>query len=140
MERTLDIHPLYKGTRFSLFPSRAQSNPSPASSSNTQSPGLVLRIQPSRLMDALLRDGRGHQEVEGGQIPDRRGFASAACSRVGRPYSRTQQEHRVRLPLPPRPRPHSGSLRQGFDVLLRARFPRSSSRLLSPHLDIYCRV
>ena len=38
-QTTLDIHPLYKGTRFLLFPSRAQSNPSPVSSSNTQNPG-----------------------------------------------------------------------------------------------------
>ena len=45
---------------FLIFPSHAQSNPSPASSSNTQSPGQVLwifnhvRIQPSRPMDALI--------------------------------------------------------------------------------------
>ena len=36
-------------------------------------------------MDALLRYGRGYEEVEGGQIPDRRGFASTACPRAGRP-------------------------------------------------------
>ena len=146
MERTLDIHPLYKGTRFSLFPSHAQSNPSPASSSNTQSPGQVLRtfnhvrIQPSGPVDAFLRHGGGHQEVERGQISNRRNFASATRLRAGRPYSPTQRERSVHLPLPPRPRPHPGSLCYGFDVLLRARFPRSSSGLLSPHLDIYCRV
>ena len=39
----LDIHPLYKGTRPFIFPSRAQLNPSPTSSSNTQSSGQVLR-------------------------------------------------------------------------------------------------
>ena len=71
-----------KGQGFYFFPSRAQSNPSPASNSNTQSPGQVLRtfnhvrLQPSRPVDAFLRHGGGHQEVEGGQIPDRRGFAS----------------------------------------------------------------
>lgn len=33
-------------------------------------------------MDALLRYGRGYQEVEGGQIPDGRGFTSAAYPRA----------------------------------------------------------
>ena len=52
-------------------------------------------------MDAFLRHGGGYQEVEGGQILDRRGFTWAACSRADRPYSQTQRERRVRLPLPP---------------------------------------
>ena len=76
-----------------LFSSRAQSNPSPASSSNTQSPGQVLRtfnhvrIQPRGPVDALLCHGRGYQEVEGGKIPDRRSLTLAARPRAGRPYS-----------------------------------------------------
>ena len=115
-EKTLDIHPLYKGDKAFIFPSRAQSNPSPTPSSNTRSSGQVLRtfnhvrIQPSRPVDVFLRYGGGHQEVEGGQISDRQNFASAARPRAGRPYSRTQRERRVRIPLPPRTRPRSGSL------------------------------
>ncbi len=54
---------------------------------------------------------------------NRRDSASAACSRAGHPLPRTQRDRRVRLSLPPRSRPCSGSFRQGFDVLLRARFP-----------------
>ena len=113
--RTLDIHPLYKGTRPFIFPSRAQSNPSPTSSSNTQGSGQVLRtfshvrIQPSRPMDSLLRHGRRHQKVEGGQVSDHRNVASAASPGAGHPLSQTQRECRVRRPLPPRSRFCTGS-------------------------------
>ena len=67
-----------KRPRLVLFPSRAQSNPSPASSSNTQGSGEELRtfnhvwIQPPRSVDAFLYHRGRHQEAKRGQVFDPR--------------------------------------------------------------------
>ena len=56
------------------------------------------------------------------------------------PTPKIHREGRIHLPLPPGARVRSPSLRSWTHVLLRARFTRSSSGLLSSHLDVHRHV
>ena len=99
-----------------------------------------VRTQPSRPVGGFLCHRGGYHEAQGGKIPDRGNPPQASCSRAGYSYSQIRREGRIHLPLPPRARVRSPPLCSRAHVLLRARFSRSSSGLLSSHLGVHRHV